>query len=206
MNHYIWLVLGLVAALFINSLIAVVTSKSRWARVVIVVIFFGSLVGTFIVPFELLGRAKPAEWAWIERKTEEAEIRGVELREGEGIYLMLIVDNEPRLYVFPWNQKMAENIQQAMAEAQAQGTSAVLGKPFRNGGPIQRVADAIDRLLGRGGGEQQGREGRPGEGEAGNFNGGVEEREPPMAYPKPREALPPKPPEQGGVRYDRDKK
>lgn len=208
MSWYIYLVSVWLIACFICAIIAAVTSKSAWGRVAIVLALCVGLIATFTSPFELLGRAKPAAWAWLERKTKEAEIHGAVMKENEGIYLLLIVENEPRLYVFPWNQKLAENIQQAMTDAEAQGTVAVLGQPFQGGGPLGQIADAIEGLFGAGegqGGQQgQGQEGQQGQmGEGGNFSNSVEERDAPFAYPKPREALPPKPPQNQGVIFDR---
>lgn len=188
MNWYIGLVvLGLFAAVS-TAAIAVIVSRSKLLRIAIVALFLATVVVAFAAPSELLSRAKPASWAWLESDVEEAEIRGVELREGEAIYLMLLVNGEPRLYMFPWNQQMAENILQAMAEAEARGTTAVLGKPFKGGNPVAGVIDALkDALSG----------GEPGD-------ESMEDREPPQAYPRPPQALPPKTPGGQGLVYDRD--
>lgn len=204
MTWYMYLVMIWVLATFLISIIAVVTSQSQWARVGIIATFLIAIGLTFTAPFELLSRAKPAEWAWLERNVEEAEIKGMELREGEGIYLLLIVEGEPRLYKFPWRADLAQNLIEATEAAEAQGTSAVLGKPFKGGGPIGQVADAVgeffEGLFGEGQGEPG--EGEP-TGEGGNFDNSVEDRDAPFAYPKPQEALPNKPNPDDGVRYDR---
>ena len=215
MAWYLHLVMIWVFATFLISIVAIVTSQSRWARLGILATFLVSLGLTFTAPFELLSRAKPADWAWLERDTEEAEIKGMELREGEGIYLLLIVEGEPRLYKFPWRQEFAENLMEATAAAEEQGVPAMLGKPFKGGGPLGQVADAVEGILegifgdGEGEGEGQGEgqgEGEPGEGEpgeGGNFSNSLEDRDMPFAYPKPQEKQPDKPQQDNGTRYDR---
>jgi hypothetical protein len=217
MSWYMVLVIAWMLTAFLTSVVAIVASKSKWPRIAVVGLFFVTLGLTFAAPLQLLSRAKPAEWELAERNLKEAEIKGVEIREGEGIYIMLLVKGEPRLYVYPYSQKMAENLIQAMQQGQAQGQPVMLGRPFRGAqarGPVGRAGQAIGELLdavfgtgeGQGEGQGQGRpgEGQPGQGEGGNFSGGTEDRDPPMAYPKPREALPPKPRPDNGTIYERN--
>ena len=179
MQWYIYLIFVWLTVCVLSGLIAVLTAKGKWARMIIVLMTLVAVALTFSAPYSLLGRAKPAEWAWLERGVDEAEILGADLVEGVGIYLMLKFDEEAQLYVFPWNQQFAENIQQAMAEAREQGTNAVIERPFDNASPMTPLEDLINDLLGNGQGEGDGQgEGNGvnnGQGEGnGNGNGNGE--------------------------------
>ncbi len=93
--------------------------------VLIAVIFGGSS--------SLLGRAKPVALEWLKPQIEEATILSGHLIEDEGIFLTLVWDNvEPRLYVLPWNQEMAEQLQQALRDAEQNGTKPMARFPFDN--------------------------------------------------------------------------
>lgn len=71
----------------------------------------------------LLSKPKPVEMAWFETRADEAVVLGNAMREGEGIYLYLMLPNqiEPRSYVLPWNRDMAQQLQDAAREAGEQG-------------------------------------------------------------------------------------
>jgi hypothetical protein len=234
MQWYFYLIFIWLTVCVLSGLIAALTAKGFWARLIIVVMMTAAVLLTFGAPYSLLGRAKPAEWAWLERGVDEADILGADMIEGVGIYLLLKFDEEPQLYVFPWNQEFAQNVQQAMQQAAEAGTNAVIERPFDNASPGAPLEDLINDLLGEGQGQGQGEgeggqgvndgqgegngqgdgqgegEGQGnGEGEGGHNGGGnqgrgLDDRPPPMVYPRPQPPTPPKPPESGGgVIYDR---
>ena len=57
---------------------------------------------------------------------------GSSMREGEGIFLWLqLVDLvEPRSYVLPWSQELAQQLQDALCEAEENGTAVQMRLPF----------------------------------------------------------------------------
>lgn len=81
---------------------------------------------------ELLGRAKPMALEWWLTRAAEATVLGSLLREHEGIHLWLLLDNadEPRGFVLPWDQHLAEALHEALEEAEANGTGVRMRLPF----------------------------------------------------------------------------
>lgn len=81
---------------------------------------------------ELLSQPKPMHHEWFKRHVDEATLLGVSVREGEAIYLWLRLDDslEPRYYVIPWQQQLAEKLQNIVDEAINDGASVVISDPF----------------------------------------------------------------------------
>lgn len=81
---------------------------------------------------DLLSKPKPVALEWLNSQTEEATVLGSTMREGKGIYLWLQMANieEPRSYVMPWSQEMAQQLQDAMEEAQEQESGVRMRLPF----------------------------------------------------------------------------
>jgi len=79
---------------------------------------------------EMTGRPKPVGLEW--RGTEEATLIGATMREGEAIYIWLQIDGaeEPRAYTLPWSMASAQELQQAMSDAEANGTGVKVAQPF----------------------------------------------------------------------------
>jgi len=86
---------------------------------------YGAMVG-------LLSKPKPASLEWWLSRSGEATVLGSTYQEDEAIYLWLQLDGmvEPRAYVLPWSQDMAEQLQQASREAQEQGLGVRMRLPF----------------------------------------------------------------------------
>ena len=62
----------------------------------------------------------------------EAQIISGHLLEDRGIYLTLAWnDGEPRLYVLPWSQKTAQQLIEALDEAEQNGTQAMVKMPLQ---------------------------------------------------------------------------
>lgn len=80
----------------------------------------------------LLSRPKPVELEWWLESAREATVLGSTMREGEGIYLYLQLDSsaEPRSYVMPWNRQLAEELQQALQEAEENQSAVQMRLPF----------------------------------------------------------------------------
>ena len=81
---------------------------------------------------ELLSQPKPMEHEWFKRHVDEATLLGVSLSEGQAIYLWLRLDDslEPRFYVLPWQQQLAESLQKLIDEAIRDGASITISNPF----------------------------------------------------------------------------
>lgn len=81
---------------------------------------------------DLLSKPKPVELEWWNAKAEEATVLGSTMRENVGIYLWLQVADiaEPRSYVLPWDQEMAQQLQDAMDQAQEQDSGVRMRLPF----------------------------------------------------------------------------
>ena len=69
---------------------------------------------------------------WFKRQVDEATLLGVSVREGHAIYLWLRLDDslEPRYYVLPWQQQLAEKLQNLIDEAIRDGASVTIANPF----------------------------------------------------------------------------
>ena len=81
---------------------------------------------------ELLSQPKPMQHEWFKRHVDEATLLGVSVREGEAIYLWLRLDDslEPRYYVLPWQQQLAEKLQNLVDEAIQDGAAVIISDPF----------------------------------------------------------------------------
>ena len=81
---------------------------------------------------DLLSRPKPVALEWWLGNAQEATVIGSQMREGSSLYLWLQLDgeSEPRAYRLPWNQKMAQQLQQALEKAERDGTEARMRLPF----------------------------------------------------------------------------
>jgi len=81
---------------------------------------------------ELLSKPKPVAMEWWLSKAAEAEVVASRTIEDEGIYLWLKLPEvaEPRAYVLPWNRANAEQLQQALREAEKQGSGVQMRLPF----------------------------------------------------------------------------
>lgn len=81
---------------------------------------------------DLMSRPKPVALEWWLGQADEATVLGSQMREGEGLYLWLQVAGatEPRAYRLPWDQRLAEELQKAQAEAERNGGGVRMRLPF----------------------------------------------------------------------------
>lgn len=116
-------------ALFLGLFVFGVLPRARgWRRHLSVGIFLVLVGVVFGGTLELMSRPKPVELEW--RSIADANLLGASLREGEAIYVWLQIDgeDEPRAYTLPWNQDAAQQLQGALAEAEASGTGVVMAQ------------------------------------------------------------------------------
>lgn len=80
----------------------------------------------------LLSKPKPVHLEWWRTNAAEATVLGSSMREGHGIYLWLQMGDliEPRSYVLPWNQELAQELQDALREAEENGSGVQMRLPF----------------------------------------------------------------------------
>jgi hypothetical protein len=96
------------------------------------------LVAALFIPIayvelvEMLSKPKPMSFEWLERSAAKATVLGVSLHEGTAIYMWLRLDGamEPRYYVLPWRQSLAERLEDAIEDAVARRTGVIITKPF----------------------------------------------------------------------------
>ena len=81
---------------------------------------------------EMLARPKPIAFEWFRRNVEQAQLLGASFDEGRAIYLWLRVDQdvEPRFYVMPWRQEVAEKLEDVIDNALRNNSTIILKKPF----------------------------------------------------------------------------
>ena len=81
---------------------------------------------------ELLSKPKPVDLEWVLGDTAEAEVVASRVVEDRGIYLWLQLPDvfEPRAYVLPWDRASAEQLQQALREAEQNGSGVQMRLPF----------------------------------------------------------------------------
>jgi hypothetical protein len=118
----------------------VLTSISIWAprRVVVRLTAFG--LSVLFVPLSyaafaaLLSKPKPVALEWLRAATQEANVLGSTIREGEAIYVWLLMPgvDEPRAYTLPWSMDVAQQLQEARRKAEEQGTGLGMRLPFEH--------------------------------------------------------------------------
>jgi hypothetical protein len=81
---------------------------------------------------DLLGKPKPVSLEWAARHAPEATVLAASLRENEAIFVWLEFEgaSDPRAYALPWSQQAADQLQQAMREAEENGTGVQMQAPF----------------------------------------------------------------------------
>lgn len=120
------------------SVIALLASIAIWSHRQTLVRTAAVVLTALFVPIgylgvtQLLSQPKPMHHEWFKRHVDEATLLGVSMREGEAIYLWLRLDDslEPRYYVLPWQQQLAEKLQNVIDEAIRDGASVTISDPF----------------------------------------------------------------------------
>ena len=112
--------------------IAIWAPRKTWVRVsaVCITVLFVPLI--YIELMGLLSKPKPMAYEWWESQVKKAEVLGVSLHEGEAIYMWLRLDGsvQPRYYVLPWRQKLAEKLEDHMEAAVKSNPALIVSKPF----------------------------------------------------------------------------
>jgi len=120
------------------AVVALLASIAIWSRRRTPVRALAVLLTALFIPIgylaatALLSQPKPMHHEWFKRHVDEATLLGVSVREGEAIYLWLRLDDslEPRYYMLPWQQQLAEKLQNLIDEAIREGASVTISDPF----------------------------------------------------------------------------
>lgn len=138
--------------IFLLGCVAVKSARSGGARAFILICACLAYTALFVGPIQLLSYAKPTSMEWVNRNVEEAEVLHAELREGEGIYLLLDWYGTPRYYKIPWDAVLAQQLIEAMEQARGEAGG---GQRAGSAPPSERTADdfeqeqgALDQMLG----------------------------------------------------------
>src|SRR5215468_10974540 len=111
-------------ALLLGTFIFLVLPRGRlWQRATSASLFLVLILVVYGGSIELLSRPKPMRLElW--QQADKAKVVAATMREGEAIYVWLEFSSslEPRAYALPWNAQMAQQLQNAMQEGQANGT------------------------------------------------------------------------------------
>lgn len=123
-----------VVAGLVVALMALVLARrgALWASWAALGLGAAALAGVWLAGAEVLGRAKPAALALVERGADSAQMVAALPVEGVAIYLWLVLEGEaaPRAYVLPWSVAAAEAIRAAEAAAEENGTHVMVTDPF----------------------------------------------------------------------------
>jgi hypothetical protein len=124
---------AIVFALLLGAFVFLILPRAGFARralsvgifvVLIAVVYGGSI--------ELLGRPKPLRLEW--RDAADAQVVSAVPVENEAIYVWLIMpeSSAPCAYVLPWSLQAAQQLQDAMSQAEAAGTAVRMTMPFES--------------------------------------------------------------------------
>lgn len=114
---------ALLFALLLGAFIFLVLPQGRpWQRAAAAALFGVLVAVVYGGSAEMLGRPKPLDLEW--RDLRQAEVLGSSMREDEGIYLWLQLDDgsQPRAYRLPWTMEAAQQLQTATQASEANGT------------------------------------------------------------------------------------
>ena len=122
---------AVIFALLLGAFVFVILPRAGLARrtlsvgifVVLIAVVYGGCI-------ELLGRPKPLRLEW--RDAADAQVVSAVPVENEAIYVWLIMpdSSEPCAYVLPWSLQAAQQLQEAMSQAEAEGTGVRMTMPF----------------------------------------------------------------------------
>lgn len=125
MDQLTYLFAGVV--LFASTLasVAIWAPRSMGVKVAALCLTAVLLPITYASFVDLLGRPKPVTLEWAAARVAEATVIGASWQEDEAIYLWLRFDGslEPRAYVLPWSRTKAQQLQGALRQADADGSS-----------------------------------------------------------------------------------
>jgi hypothetical protein len=132
MNDLLYLFGGAVVLASVLANIGIWAPRRLWVRVSALFTAALFIPLAYASAAALLSRPKPVSLEWVRGVTQEAAVLGSSIREGEAIYVWLQMPDspEPRAYTIPWNQDLAQQLQEARTEAESHGTGLQMRLPF----------------------------------------------------------------------------
>jgi hypothetical protein len=126
----LFIVTALLAALLVS--IALWAPRRVLPKVAALLLALALLPTAYAAYAGLLSKPKPVQLEWWMASADEATVLASSIREGDGIYLWLQLAgiDEPRSYVLPWDQEMAQQLQDAMREAEQNDSRLAMRLPF----------------------------------------------------------------------------
>jgi hypothetical protein len=118
------IVSAIVFALLLGTFVFLILPRAGLARRALSVGIFVLLIAVvYGGSIELLGRPKPLRLEW--RDAADAQLVSAVPVENVAIYVWLIMPHasEPSAYVLPWSVQVAQQLQEAMSQAEAEGTA-----------------------------------------------------------------------------------
>jgi hypothetical protein len=125
------IVSALLFAALLGAFIFLILPRAGFARRTLSVGIFVLLIAlVYGGAIELLGRPKPLQLEW--RSAADAQVVSAVPVENRAIYVWLLLpdSSEPCAYVLPWSLQTAQRLQDAMSQAEADGTAVRMTMPF----------------------------------------------------------------------------
>ena len=132
MNELIVLFAGNAALAGLLATICIWSPRGTLAKTSAIALAACFLPAIYVGFLHLMSMPKPIKLEWWHARANEATILASTMREDEGIYLWLQLDEapEPRSYVLPWSRDLAEQLQAARREAERRESDLRMRLPF----------------------------------------------------------------------------
>lgn len=124
-----------VFAVALPVIAAVWSRRETWVRLASVLFFLGMIPALAIGGATVLGLGKPVSLEFF-AEDRDYQVLGSKMIIGEGIYLYLDTPGQPRTYALPWDQKLADQLQDAINKGGPVVVKGLFdGTPFDDGLP-----------------------------------------------------------------------
>lgn len=132
MNELIVLFAANAALASLLATICIWAPRQALAKAAAIAVAACFLPAIYVGFLHLMSMPKPIKLEWWHARADEATILASTMREDEGIYLWLQLDEalEPRSYVLPWSRDLAEQLQAAQREAERLESDVRMRLPF----------------------------------------------------------------------------
>lgn len=132
MDDLVILLSALALCVCVLIVITVWSRRGQIIKWIAVLMMCPILVIAFMAFTTFMSRPKDVSFEWWLKKSEVATVLGADMHEKHEIFLWLRIDGveEPRAYRLPWDQKTAQQLQDALEEAARNGTVARMRLPF----------------------------------------------------------------------------
>jgi len=132
MNLLLYFFAALVGIAALLATLAVWAPRKPYVRIAALVVTTLFIPVAYLQLTEMLARPKPVAFEWFRRNVSQAQLLSASFDEGRAIYLWLRLDQEvePRFYVLPWRQGVAEKLEDLIDNALRNNATIVLREPF----------------------------------------------------------------------------